>query len=99
MTANREGAERNIRAAIGNRRETFMLVSLTLTGDGYRATFSQGPLTVRRQSTKAPQRMSRQRTSLRRRRWPQFSKKVRSEFGGPGRGGSNGRQEGSPMEF
>jgi len=48
MTANREGAERNIRAAIGNRRETFMLVSLTLTGDGYRATFSQGPLTVRK---------------------------------------------------
>ena len=43
MTANRDGAERNIRAAIGNRRETFMLVSLTLTGDGYRATFSQGP--------------------------------------------------------
>ena len=31
---NLEAAAQNIRVAIGNRRETFMLVSLTLTGDG-----------------------------------------------------------------
>jgi hypothetical protein len=44
---NLEAAAQNIRVAIGNRRETFMLVSLTLTG-------GQQPLTGEATQQQAP---------------------------------------------
>jgi hypothetical protein len=44
----REAAGRNIQAAIARRREQFYLADLDWNVEGYRATFCQGPLTVRR---------------------------------------------------
>jgi hypothetical protein len=86
MAANREAAERNIRAAIGNRRETFMLVSLTLTGDGYRVTCSHGPLTVRKIIDEGIAEDVAPAGEPATKALAAVLEEVRSEFSGPGRG-------------
>jgi len=44
---NRDAAARNIQAAIVRRKDKFVLTDVHPTIDGYRATFCQGPLSVR----------------------------------------------------
>ena len=83
---NLEAAAQNIRVAIGNRRETFMLVSLTLTGDGYRATFSQGPLTVRKTIDEGTAEDVAPAGEPATTALAAILEEVRSEFSGPGRG-------------